>query len=81
MHLSFTEIREYGASAIQVCRSLRALLQDVRAGAPASRQPAIDEHLRRLDASIALTYPAGSPELAIASVADRTGLGLGQAQR
>lgn len=40
--------------------------------------PALGEHLRRLDASIALTYPAGSPELAIAPMADRTGPGLGR---
>ena len=80
LDLAFDEIRGYGGGAVQVCRRLRALLEDLRVSAPASRQPAIDEHLRRLDATIALTYPAGSPELAIVSVADRTGLGLRRAR-
>jgi uncharacterized membrane protein len=78
LDLAFDEIRGYGASAVQVCRRLRALLLDLRASAPPSRQLAIDEHLRRLDAAIALAYPAGSPDLPIARVADRTGLGLGR---
>lgn len=76
LDLAFDEIRAYGAPSVQVCRRLRALLEDLHAGTPAVRHAAVDEHLARLDASIAETFPPGSPELTLARVADRMGLGL-----
>jgi uncharacterized membrane protein len=76
--LAFDEIRAYGASSVQVCRRMRALLEDLRAATPITRHPAIDEHLLWLDAAIAMAFPVGSPELVVAAGVDRTGLGPGR---
>ncbi len=76
LELAFSEIRAYGAGSVQVCRRLRALLEDLRLATPELRHPAIDGQLERLDGAIARSYPAGSPELAIATAGDRLGLGL-----
>ena len=78
LDLAFEEIREYGAGSIQICRRLRAVLEDLLASTPHVRHAAIDEHLRRLDESLRRAFPEGSPERETALVADRTGLGLGR---
>jgi len=78
LDLAFEEIREYGAGSIQICRRLRALLEDLRASTPDVRHAAIDAHLRRLDATLRSEFPEDSPEREIALVTDRTGLGLGR---
>jgi uncharacterized membrane protein len=78
LELAFGEIRSYGAGSVQVCRRMRALLEDLRATTPAVRHAAIDEHLARLRTTITFAYPTGSPEKAVAEGADRTGLGLGR---
>jgi uncharacterized membrane protein len=74
--LACDEIRSYGAGSTQICRRLRALLEDLRRVAPPLRHAAIDEQLGRLDASIALAFPAGSPDLTVALGSDRIGIGL-----
>jgi Predicted membrane protein (DUF2254) len=56
------------------------VLEDLRAAAPAIRHAAVDDHLARLDASVAETFAPGSPERALARVADRMGLGLARCQ-
>jgi uncharacterized membrane protein len=76
LDLAFDEIRAYGASSVQICRRLRAVLEDLRAATPAVRHEAIDEHLARLDAAILEAHPDGSPERELAQRADRLGLGL-----
>jgi uncharacterized membrane protein len=76
LELAFDEIRHYGADSVQVCRRLRAVLDDLLASTPGVRHAAIAEHLRRLDATVARAFPEGSPERATALVADRTGVGL-----
>lgn len=76
LDVAFDEIRAYGASSVQICRRLRAVLEDLRAETPALRHRAIDEHLARLDATVLATHPEGSPERALALRADRMGLGL-----
>ena len=76
LDLAFEEIRDYGGGSLQVCRRLRAVLQDLLATTPARRHPAIEEHLRRLDAAVDAAFPAGSPARDLALVADRTGIGL-----
>jgi uncharacterized membrane protein len=78
LDLAFEEIREYGAGSIQICRRMRALLEDLRASTPAVRHAAINAHMRRLDATLRSAFPEHSPEREIALVADRTGLGLGR---
>jgi uncharacterized membrane protein len=74
--LALDEIRSYGAGSTQVCRRLRALLEDLRRAAPPLRHAAIDDQLERLDAAIALAFPAASRDLAIALGSDRIGIGL-----
>ena len=76
LELAFGEIRSYGAPSVQVCRRLRAALEDLLSVTPAPRHPALEEQLERLDATLMRTYPAGAPELALSAGADRTGLGL-----
>ena len=76
LDLAFDEIRAYGASSVQICRRLRALLEDLCATTPPVRHAALDEQLARLDAAIALAFPHGSPERDLALGADRLGLGL-----
>ena len=79
LELGLDEIRAYGADSVQVCRRLRAALEDLRATTPELRHPLLDEHLRRLEASVRLAFPSGSPDLEPALGTDR--LGLGRARR
>ncbi|MFD4865196.1 DUF2254 domain-containing protein [Streptomyces sp. NPDC058412] len=76
LELGVTEIREYGATSLQVCRRLRALLDDLLATLPAERLPAVRAELALLDASVhrAFTDPA---RRAAARTPDRQGLGGG----
>ncbi len=76
LDLAFDEIRAYGASSVQVCRRLRAALEDLRAATAPSRHALIDEHMARLDASLAAAHPLGSPDRDLAQIPDRTGIGL-----
>jgi uncharacterized membrane protein len=76
LDLAFDEIRLYGASSFQIARRLRAVLEDLRAGTPPLRHPALDDHLARLDAAVAAAYAEGSADLALARGADRMGIGL-----
>jgi uncharacterized membrane protein len=72
--LAVTEIRQYGASSMQVLRRLRALLIDLREVVLAEHRPAIDEELRRLDATVEAAF-GGTVDLAAAGAADQQGLG------
>lgn len=76
LDLAFDEIRAYGAKSVQVCRRLRAVLEDLRAATPEPRHAAVDAQLARLRASVFTAFPEGSPERELAQMADRTGLGL-----
>jgi uncharacterized membrane protein len=72
--LAVTEIRQYGASSIQVLRRLRAMLEDLRGCVLPEDQPAIDRELGRLDATVARAF-GGTEDLEGASTADRQGIG------
>jgi hypothetical protein len=76
LDLAFDEIRGYGSHSIQVCRRLRAVLEDLLAETLPSRHAGIREHLRRLQVDVVTAFPEGSPERELAQVPDRTGLGL-----
>jgi uncharacterized membrane protein len=76
LDLAFEEIRRYGAGSVQICRRLRAVLDDLLASTPAARHPAIETQLRRLDAAVLSAFPDGSPERETAMTADPIGLGL-----
>jgi uncharacterized membrane protein len=72
--LAVTEIREYGASSIQVMRRLRTLLDGLRAEVLEDYRPAVDEELRRLDATVTAGF-GHRVDLDRALVADRQGIG------
>ena len=74
VHLTFTEIRFYGASNIQIARRLRASILDLMSALPADRHPALQQELNLLDQIVekAYVYPE---ELALARIADSQGLG------
>jgi uncharacterized membrane protein len=79
LDLAFDEIRAYGASSVQICRRLRAALADLRTSTPELRHGLIDVHRGRLAATIALAFPADSPDLPLARETDRMGLGRARA--
>jgi uncharacterized membrane protein len=72
--LAFDEIRYCGASSIQVMRRMKALLADLIAALPPERHASLQHHQRRLDTSIAQSFP-DAEEKREASVEDRQGLG------
>ena len=74
MHLTFSEIRLYGAENFQVARRLRAMLERVMPTLPDYRRPALLNELDLLDRSIEKHY-ALPGDLALARVADVQGLG------
>jgi uncharacterized membrane protein len=78
LDLAFDEIRAYGASSLQICRRLRAALEDLRASTAPVRHAAIDAQVARLDAAVAVAHGEGTADAALARVADRMGIGLGR---
>jgi uncharacterized membrane protein len=72
--LGVTEIREYGASSIQVMRRMRALLEELRDDVRPEHRPAVEEELTRLDATVASSF-ADSVDLDRARTADAQGIG------
>jgi len=73
LSIALDEARVFGAGSTQVARRLRALLDDLHAAVPASRQPAVEAQQVLLEASVRNSYPPS--EQAIAATADRQGLG------
>jgi len=74
LSLGVTEIREYGATSIQVARRLRALLQELREQVLPENRAAVDEELRRLDATVTASF-ANTVDLDWARSADSQGIG------
>jgi uncharacterized membrane protein len=72
--LSVTEIREYGATSIQVLRRLRAMLEELGESVLPERRGAVLDELVRLDAAVASKW-GGSVDLDLAAIADRQGVG------
>jgi uncharacterized membrane protein len=72
--LGVTEIREYGGSAIQITRRLRALLENLLEAVQPDYRAAVEEELARLDATVAESFGA-SVDLDRALVPDRQGIG------
>jgi uncharacterized membrane protein len=72
--LATTEIRCYGASAIQVMRRMRAMLEELRGEVREEHRAAIDEELARLDATVARSF-GDSVDFDRASTADPQGMG------
>lgn len=74
LQLAVTEIRRSGATDVQVCRRLAALLDAVLAVVPDAGRPAVEEQRALLAASVAASFPDPASH-ALASRADRQGLG------
>jgi len=72
--LAVTEIREYGASAVQVMRRLRVLLLDLRETVRPEYAAALDDELARLDATIEASFRS-RPDTDLARQPDRQGIG------
>lgn len=72
--LGLTEIREYGASSIQVARRLRALLEELGELVRPENRSAVDAELQLLDASVRAAHADGI-DLDGALSPDHQGLG------
>ena len=72
--LAVTEIREFGASSIQVMRRMRALLEELQQEVHPENRAAVQAELARLNATVAATY-SDSIDRDRAGIADRQGLG------
>ncbi|TCG02979.1 hypothetical protein BZM27_51860, partial [Paraburkholderia steynii] len=74
VHISFREIRQYGASSIQVARRLRAAGENLIQTLPEHRHDALRVELTLLDRAIASKHPI-LEDLALARIPDSQGLG------
>jgi uncharacterized membrane protein len=72
--LGLTEIREFGATSVQIMRRLRALLEELHETVRLEHRAAVDEELRRLDVTVGDSW-RDSVDLDRASGADRQGIG------
>ena len=72
--LGLTEIREFGATSVQVMRRLRALLEDLHVTVRPEHRAAIEDELRRLDATTVDGWVT-SVDLDRARGSDRQGIG------
>jgi uncharacterized membrane protein len=72
--LATTEIREYGARAIQVMRRMRAMLEELLEQVRPEHRAAVQEELARLDATVARNF-GESVDFDRASTADAQGIG------
>ena len=72
--LATTEIRDYGASSIQVIRRLRAMLEELLEELPERRREPVREELRRLAATVGRSF-GESVDLDRARIADPQGMG------
>lgn len=74
LELAVTEIRDYGATSVQVCRRLRALLEGLLAALPDACGPALRAELGLLDDAVEREF-ADAPRRADARTADPQGIG------
>jgi uncharacterized membrane protein len=72
--LGVTEIREYGASSVQVARRLRALLEELHGSVRPEHRAAVEDELARLAAQVERAF-GSSADLDRAGQADRQGIG------
>ena len=74
LELAVTEIRDYGAASVQVCRRLRALLDNLLAALPDSCRPSLRVELGLLDEAVEREF-GDAPRRARAQTADSQGVG------
>jgi uncharacterized membrane protein len=80
VELAVTEIRQFGATSIQVARRLRAMLEDLIAVLPPERRPSLKAELLRLQRSSERAF-ADPEDRAQAEQGDSQGLGGAAARR
>ena len=80
LDLAFSEIRSYGRGSMQVMRRMKALLSDLIDALPDERVPALRGQQKRLDSTIAQSFPDIEDQLE-ASAEDREGLGATRRSR
>ncbi|MFF1872054.1 DUF2254 domain-containing protein [Kitasatospora herbaricolor] len=76
LQLAVGEIRDYGATSVQVCRRLRALLDRLLETVPDPDRAAVGTELRRLDAAVERAFD-DLDQRAVAMTGDRQGIGTG----
>jgi uncharacterized membrane protein len=74
VHISFREIRQYGASSIQIARRVRAAIENLIQTLPEYRHEALRVELTLLDRAIASKHPFPE-DVALARIPDSQGLG------
>jgi uncharacterized membrane protein len=74
VHLTCTEIRQFGAGSVQVMRRLRSMLENLMQTLPPHRHAELRQQLELLDRAIDARY-AFPEDRAIARIADSQGLG------
>ena len=74
LDLGFSEIRAYGGSSMQVCRRMRALLEDLEITVLPANRPAVRAELSSLDRTVARGFPEPD-DRAMAMQPDRQGIG------
>lgn len=74
VNLAFDEIRQYGCTALQITRRLRAALEDLQTVARADYQAVLREQVELLDRAVARSF-VDAVDRARAGVADEQGLG------
>ena len=74
VHLTFNEIRRYGAGSTQVVRRLRAMIENLSQTLPDDRLPALHQQRDLLDRTLQKSYEFPE-DLALARIADSQGLG------
>ena len=74
LDIGVTEIRQYGAASPQICRRLRAMLEDLQARVPPARRAVVQSQLDALDRATDAAF-ADPSERALARMSDRQGLG------
>ncbi len=78
LEVAMTEIRHYGASSPQICRRMRALLEDLRAEVLPARRAAVQDQLDALDRATDAAF-ADPFQRALARMSDQQGLGTTRA--
>jgi hypothetical protein len=72
LELSFSEVRYFGGSSMQVVRKLRSVLEGLLDAAPSQRRPSVENELRLLDRCVEQYFP-NVIDRQIVSVADAKG--------
>jgi len=72
--LGVTEIRQFGATSVQILRRLRAMLVELRDAVVPVYVVDVDDEIRRLDQTVVEAF-GSSVDLDLARVVDRQGLG------